>query len=368
MRLGIAFVLALLGAALPSAQTSLDISNPDLVVAGDPMILLGAPLATTAFDALELAVPGHGTFVISDRPFDGARLAGEFRGRTLAFAAEGTSIRLRTLNPMIGAPGARPAFVHTEAAPSGNAARVALTRVHNGVAPVSTRNPTRTPPPRASESAPVERELAAMRSALNRAERDIQRLRGEIANKDAEIDRLQRRPPNYNDRLQRLQSQLHTQESTIQRLRTERDSLRALTDGAEITLPGFDLSRLRNAESVRHALRTTPYPTLAAARRLDGEVLVLFQTDPDGNVVRAAVAQPVGGGLDELAEDLVRSMHFRPSTVEDQATGLRSQVRVRFALRGTPERHSAPPSTPDEARSDPDTHDLVRSPSRAYRG
>ena len=95
-----------------------------------------------------------------------------------------------------------------------------------------------------------------------------------------------------------------------------------------VSLPGFDIARLRNVDLIRQRLDEAQYP--AAAGRIEGDVLVLFQTDRDGRVVRTAVASPIGGGLDGLAEALVREMVFVPPVVNGIPTGLRSQVVVRF--------------------------------------
>lgn len=101
-------------------------------------------------------------------------------------------------------------------------------------------------------------------------------------------------------------------------------------DGSLVYLPGFDFGRLRNADAIRRRLDTVAYPGWAAAGRLEGDVLVLFQTDATGRVIRTAVPTPLGGGLDALAEDLVREMRFVPPVVQGMPTGLRSQVVVRF--------------------------------------
>lgn len=103
-----------------------------------------------------------------------------------------------------------------------------------------------------------------------------------------------------------------------------------LRDGAFVYLPGFDFSRLRNADVIQRRLDEAEYPRGAAAGRLDGEVLVLFQTDATGRVIRTAVPTPLGGGLDALAEGIVRDMRFLPPVVDGLPTGLRSQVTVRF--------------------------------------
>ncbi|MEM1054849.1 MAG: hypothetical protein AAGI52_04940 [Bacteroidota bacterium] len=94
--------------------------------------------------------------------------------------------------------------------------------------------------------------------------------------------------------------------------------------GAQILFPGFDFGRLQNPDEVRQRIDSTP----PASRT--GDVLVLFQTDATGRVIRTAVPRPLGGDLDARAEQLVRSMIFRPARVDGIPTGLRSQVLVRF--------------------------------------
>ncbi len=98
------------------------------------------------------------------------------------------------------------------------------------------------------------------------------------------------------------------------------------------SFPDFDFSRLANPDAVRRRVDEAEYPRWAAEGRITGDVLVLFATDASGRVVRTAVATPVGGGLDGLAESLVRDMQFVPPVVDGIPTGLRSQVLVRFAL------------------------------------
>ncbi|PAP77173.1 TonB family protein [Rubrivirga marina] len=106
----------------------------------------------------------------------------------------------------------------------------------------------------------------------------------------------------------------------------------APSDGAVAFLPGFDFGRLANPDVVRRRLDEAEYPRWATVGRIEGDVLVLFQTDDSGRVVRTAVPQPLGGGLDGLAEEIVREMRFVPPVVDGQPTGLRSQVVVRFDL------------------------------------
>ena len=98
-------------------------------------------------------------------------------------------------------------------------------------------------------------------------------------------------------------------------------------DGAVAFLPGFDFARIQNPDVIRRRLDEATYPRWATVGRIEGDVLVLLQTDRTGRVVRTAVPTPIGGGLDGLAEEIVREMRFQPT-----AEGVRSQVVVRFEL------------------------------------
>ena len=104
------------------------------------------------------------------------------------------------------------------------------------------------------------------------------------------------------------------------------------SEGALAFLPGFDFARLQNPDVVRRRLDEAEYPRWATVGRIEGDVLVLFQADRNGRIVRTAVPTPIGGGLDALAEEIVREMRFDPPVVDGQPTGLRSQVIVRFEL------------------------------------
>ncbi|MGB3542248.1 TonB family protein, partial [Rubrivirga sp.] len=103
-------------------------------------------------------------------------------------------------------------------------------------------------------------------------------------------------------------------------------------EGSMAFLPGFDFARLENPDVIRRRLDEAQYPRWATVGRIEGDVLVLFQADRNGRVVRTAVPTPLGGGLDALAEEIVREMRFDPPVVDGIPTGLRSQVVVRFEL------------------------------------
>ena len=102
------------------------------------------------------------------------------------------------------------------------------------------------------------------------------------------------------------------------------------SDGPKIQLAGFDYDRLENPREVRRFLDDVEFPRLALMTRAAGEVLVLFVTDNDGWVIRAEVAEPIGSGLDIVAEQIVRTMHFKLQSVDGLSAALRSQVTVAF--------------------------------------
>ena len=102
------------------------------------------------------------------------------------------------------------------------------------------------------------------------------------------------------------------------------------SDVPYIQLAGFDYDRLENPREVLRFIDDVEYPRLALMTRAAGDVLVLFVTDDDGWVIRAEVAEPIGSGLDIVAEQIVRTMHFKLQSVEDLPAALRSQVTVAF--------------------------------------
>jgi TonB family protein len=101
-------------------------------------------------------------------------------------------------------------------------------------------------------------------------------------------------------------------------------------EDTRISLPGFDFRRLQNPEIVRNLLDGALYPEAARSARINGEVLVMFVADESGSVAEAVIARGLGGGVDERALDIVRSMRFHPPVIQGQPTELRSQILVRF--------------------------------------
>lgn len=166
------------------------------------------------------------------------------------------------------------------------------------------------------------RALAAMT-----AERDVLRL---------QITALQSDRDRFAGDASRLTSDLVAERATSAALRVGTPAPAAALpsrSGVPVaSFPDLDFSRLINPDAVRRRVDEAEYPRWAAEGRITGDVLVLFSTDASGRVVRTAVATPIGGGLDGLAESLVRDMQFVSPIVGGIPTGMRSQVLVRFAL------------------------------------
>ena len=382
-------LLLVVAASPPTlAQLAFELANPLVVVDGERAAVEGAPLRQRAFGALLVEAPGWGTLRVSDAPFPGARRAGDFDRTRLVIVLGGRSLRLRSSTPLLSAPGPVPAYVRLETDAGVRASgpvRLSLAGAPDRPpeAPPERRSPPAARPPseiltdatapsRAAPSGaagPLRAEIAiltAERDGLRAALADAQR---DIADAQRDRDDARLRLDALRDEVDRLQRALAaarlpatgeaSPSARADALRAERDALRRERDRlrdelasaqaapatprpaasagqrgeparARISLPDFDLARLDNADETQARIADTPYPEWAAASRLGGDVLVLFQTDARGTVVRTAVPRPIGGGLDAIAEEIVRAMRFTPVRADGQATRLRSQVVVRF--------------------------------------
>ena len=367
-------LVLLLAAVTPAAAQTFRLTDPALTIDGRRVGVVGSPLAQERFGVLSISVPSTGVYQISAQPFDGARAAGQFDGDGLYFTVDGRSLRLRSAGPMLGGNGPATAFVRFDVLPPGLFTR-GLTRVS-----VSGTPRTAEAPATLSPEAPGSR-AADRQAAQNLAEAELEATRRRLEERQADLDAAQARleamhPTEVrstealraeNGRLRRQFADVQAERDAIRLqlnvMEHERDALRAsverltaglveerlearpnmLPDGSDVvapvpearmprgvSLPSFDPGRLRNAEAIRRRLDETPLPASAVDARIEGDVLVLLETDRDGRVIRTAVPSPIGGGLDGLAEALVREMVFVPPTVGGRPTGLRSQVTVRF--------------------------------------
>ena len=306
MRLFPMWLLLLAALAAPlAAQPAYRVVDP--VVAVDDQ-RVDASVARDSSGHLTIAVPGDGTYTVSVRPFDGAQRGGQFEGPLLSFAVEGRSVRLVSSAPILPSAGLFWAYVLYAPAGGPGAARVDSLGPGAPPSPAPAADADRPP---ADDAAWLEGQALLDRLALLDQLAEAQAERDRLA---VERDRLAREV----DRLRALQgtppADAPEPPATSQTPRGERP----------VSLPGFDWTRLDNPDAVRERLAEAP------AGAAGGDVVVLFQADASGRVVRTAVPSPRGDGLDAWAEQVVGAMRFRPPVVDGQPTGLRSQVVVRF--------------------------------------
>jgi predicted nucleic acid-binding Zn-ribbon protein len=101
-----------------------------------------------------------------------------------------------------------------------------------------------------------------------------------------------------------------------------------------MALPDFDFGRLQNADEVRSMMTRTEAPGTTPGNEMERLVAILFATNETGEVVDAAVEEPLDSALDPLhalAVALVRRMVFVPREMNGQPAALYARVVVRFA-------------------------------------
>lgn len=113
------------------------------------------------------------------------------------------------------------------------------------------------------------------------------------------------------------------------------------------------------------------YPEEARQRRLEGEVLLELEVDPQGNVVSARVVEEAGNGFDEAARQAALDFLFRPARRGGRAVAAKLHYLYTFSLDaegeplGTPHRTS--PSRPAAEASESGDRDSHTAPA-ATRG
>lgn len=342
MRLSLLLLAA--AASVASAQTY-RLVDPSLSVDGRRVALVGT---ADGAGVLTITVPGDGVYRVAPQPFGAARRVGEFRGTGLVFAAGGRSVRLASRAPILDADA--PAFATFEMATE--EAR-GPARVSVGPADLPRVPPSDTP--LLGRDGPTDRaELDRLRAERDRLRREVDRL---TAVRQATADRPTS-PVSAGEAAMSAQAALQIAVAERDRARSERDLAAAERDAARaerdalrlqvasllaqrttpatgpttgaVSLPGFDFGRLRNAPAIERRLAALAAAGWGAPGRAAGEVVVLYQTDTSGRVVRTAVPVLLGGGLDAMAEALVSEMLFAPPVVDGLPAVLRSQVAVRF--------------------------------------
>lgn len=327
--------LALLLAPAALAQSTFVLDAPSLRVGGAVRTVVGAPLETPRFEALRLDLPGVGALTVSDRPFAGAARAGEFDGVGLYVTVDGTSVRLVGQRPMLPGRAVTPAFARLDLDARDLSRFVRVSLVESAALDVETTTvpplrvlaPTGPPAPSTAETAragwlPTENltALDAERAAL-RAERlalEAERERLALEREALHRERAaQPGAPQTSDAFPSLPVRPTVPPAGL-----------SAAPRTAVSLPDLDIARVQNAPDVLAAL--AGLQDEARRRGVRGDALVLYVTDNTGRVVRTAVARPLGGGLDALAEGLVQSIRFVPPVVDGQPAVVRSQVTVRF--------------------------------------
>ncbi|MGB3542721.1 MAG: hypothetical protein WBA11_07355, partial [Rubrivirga sp.] len=116
MRLLLLSALVAVSASV-SAQSTFRLSDPALFLNDARVLTTGAPLMQAPFGVLAIAVPGQGTFAVSDRPFSGSNRAGLFDEEGLFFHAGGVDVRLISRSRILSDSG--PVTAYAQFVPSG---------------------------------------------------------------------------------------------------------------------------------------------------------------------------------------------------------------------------------------------------------
>lgn len=74
------------------------------------------------------------------------------------------------------------------------------------------------------------------------------------------------------------------------------------------------------------------YPETARRAGIEGQVIVQFVVDEQGNVSQMEVLRGIGGGTEEAAMEAIQSVEWRPGRQRGQAVPVRFQLPVRFRL------------------------------------
>ncbi len=169
-----------------AAQPTLRIVDPVVIVGGQRMSA-SVNIEQPYFRYLDVIVPGVGRYVVSDRAFAGARRSGEFDGDHLAFTVDGHSVRVRSAEPILDAPGVLPAYVRYHAAPAGERRGGTVVRFAASGAPGATAGAMR--PPARGTSANTRIQASTDRNTrLGELDAERERLEAELVRARAERD------------------------------------------------------------------------------------------------------------------------------------------------------------------------------------
>ncbi|NMO20619.1 TonB-dependent receptor [Pyxidicoccus fallax] len=91
------------------------------------------------------------------------------------------------------------------------------------------------------------------------------------------------------------------------------------------------------------------YPPEAAARQLEGTVMMFIDISETGTVTNVEITQPAGHGFDEAAVEAVKQFEFEPAEVDGVPAPVRIQYAYQFVFRPAP-----PPTDADGGTAEPE--------------
>ena len=74
------------------------------------------------------------------------------------------------------------------------------------------------------------------------------------------------------------------------------------------------------------------YPEIARRAGIEGQVVIQFVVDENGNVSNVSVLQDIGGGTGEAAMEAIQQTEWEPGRQRGRAVPVRFQVPIRFTL------------------------------------
>ncbi|NNF58221.1 MAG: hypothetical protein HKN04_08255 [Rhodothermaceae bacterium] len=304
-----------------AAQTALHLTAPTLLVDGTPRTVDGAPLHQEPFSYVELTIPEHGTYFIAPRSFSGARRAGQFVGRTLAFTVDGRSVRLQSGTSLLGTD--EPVFAYIRLDPSGASRTAGPARLTGPTSSVSTAsNRPRTSQQTAASSGATQAEAGRMQTDP----RTQAAANGQLA---AETEHLRRRAVELGmqhealqDERQQLVQTVTMLEASIAQTTTERDQLRQEAEARRAALAQASAGRTAASEEVA-ALANSRSTLQTDATALQADIAVLA-----AEVQRLRRERTrLGAERDDLAARPDRARTTRPALPTDPAR-LRARLEI----------------------------------------
>jgi TonB family protein len=91
--------------------------------------------------------------------------------------------------------------------------------------------------------------------------------------------------------------------------------------------PGGDKAR------IEYLQKNIAYPAEAIKKGIEGTVYITFVVEPDGSITEEKVLRGIGGGLDEIALEVVKNMpKWKPGKVKGEPVPVQFNMPIRFSL------------------------------------